>query len=202
MPPRRWVLATVAAAVALGGAGWLIGQQFTSSTSLVHRRTTKPALSTAAPGLVTFQDPAGGFAGSYPASWQRVPTSDPGVVLVVSAGDGSASLEVRKTPIGAPVNAANLGAAKKITDRVVRGGKDVKYLRQPQQVVLGGLPGYLYLYTFADPTSGQMGAHAHYFLFQGSTMISLVFQALPAQLIYSLAPMFDRLAATFRAVPG
>jgi len=46
------------------------------------------------------------------------------------------------------------------------------------------------------------GAHAHYFVFDGATMITLVFQALPAPRIFSLAPLFDRVAATFRVLPA
>jgi hypothetical protein len=122
-------------------------------------------------------------------------------VLLAIGGNG-ASFLVRKTPIGGPVGVANLAGAKKLADGVVNSGKNVVMLRQPQQVTLGGLPGFLYLYTFDDPSSGERGGHAHYFLFQGATMITLVFQALPATNFVSLAPTFDRIAATFRALAG
>lgn len=104
---------------------------------------------------------------------------------------------VRATPISARVNAQNLSAAKRLADHVVRSGKAVTMLRPPQQVTLGGLPGYLYLYTFQDPSSGERGAHAHYFLFRGDTMITIVFQAMPAARILALGPLFDRIASTF-----
>lgn len=119
--------------------------------------------------------------------------------MLLAVGSDGASFLVRKTAIGAPVSAGNLAAAKKLTDHVVTSGKNVVMLRAPQQVTLGGLPGYLYLYTFEDPSTGQRGGHAHYFLFQGATMLTLVFQALPATKFVPLAPLFDRVASTFRA---
>ncbi|MGI8864547.1 MAG: hypothetical protein ACR2JH_09155 [Solirubrobacteraceae bacterium] len=181
----------------LGIAAWLIGEQLTSSSK---PRSARKLVAAAQPSFTQFRDPGGTFSGGYPSSWQRLQSSDPAVVALAASSDG-ASLLVRKTPIGVPVSAVNLGRARKLTDSVVNSGKHVTWLRQPQQVTLGGLPGYLYLYTFDDPTTGQRGAHAHYFLFQGTTMVTLVFQALPAERISSLAPLFDRIASMFRATP-
>lgn len=179
----------------LGLGAWLIGHQLAGSSHPAKLPASAPS------DLVAFQDPAGAFAGSYPSSWQRLNSTDPQVVVLAAGSDGS-SFQVRKTPLGAPIGAGNLGSAKRITDGVVKSGRNVTLLRPPQQVMLAGLPGYLYLYTFDDMASGQRGAHAHYFLFQGSTMITLVFQALPAASIDSLAPLFDRIAGTFRARPA
>ncbi len=183
-------------ALALGLAAFLVGQQLAPSSASRHapKRAARPS-----PDLTQFQDPAGAFTLSYPSSWRRLPPTEAQVPLLAASGDG-ASLLVRKTPIGPELGA--VGAARKLADRVVRSGKNVTYLRAPQQVRLGGLPGFLYLYTFDDPSTGVRGAHAHYFLFQGTTMITLVFQAVPASRILSLAPLFDRVAGTFRALPG
>lgn len=209
----------------LGGGGWLIGQQLVSSPRTPRaatRRASTPAGVTAfqaipstlfplllgqasAPSsvsLTAYRDPAGGFTGSYPSSWQRLPSTEPGTILLAASSDYSASLLVRKTQISTVINASNLGAAKKLTDRLVSSAMKVSLLQQPQQTVLGGLPGYLYLYTFDDPTTGEQTAHAHYFLFQGKTLITLVFQALPATRITSLAPLFDGIANKFRASPS
>lgn len=201
--PRLLALAAVVA-LALGAGAALIGQQLVSSLHAPHvrkRPASTAATSTAQPGFVAFKDPGGVFQGVYPASWQRLPSSDPSVVLLAQSNDG-ASFQVRETQLAAPVTAANLGAARKLTDSIVKGGPHVALIRQPQQIVLGGLPGYLYLYTFDDRTTGQSGAHAHYFLFRGTTMITLVFQALPAPSIDTLAPLFDRVAGMFRALPA
>jgi hypothetical protein len=184
-------------ALLLGLSGWLIGSQIVSSPATKH--APKPAPSTPS-DLVQFRDPAGAFAGAYPSTWRRLAASDAEVVLLAASNDG-ASFLARKTPIRGPVGLANLATARNLADRVVKSGKNVVMLHQPQQVTLGGLPGFLYLYTFDDPSTGQRGGHAHYFLFQGATMITLVFQALPATTMVSKAPLFDRIAAAFRALP-
>ncbi|MGI8429911.1 MAG: hypothetical protein ACR2OB_11565 [Solirubrobacteraceae bacterium] len=195
--PRRWLALAVLVALALGVGAWVIGQQVGASPKAAH--VSKRPASTPPPGLLAFHDPAGAFQGTYPAGWQRLSSADRAVVLLAASNNG-ASVLVRKTQIGTAVNASNLAAAKSLTDRVVKGGNKVSLLRPVQQITLGGLPGYLYLYTFQDPGTGGPGAHAHYFLFQGTTMITLVFQALPATSISSFAPLFDRVASTFRAL--
>lgn len=151
--------------------------------------------------MVAFTDPSGLIAGAYPAGWRRLPSGDPQIVLLV-AGAGGASLLVRETPLSAAVGPQNLAAGKRLATQIVRSGDDEIPIRPPQEVTLGGLPGYLYLYSFWNQGSGQRGAHAHYFLFDGRVMVTLVFQALPATRIVALAPLFDRIAATFRALPA
>jgi hypothetical protein len=199
----RWI-ATIAVVVVLLAAGAFAITQLASSSATRH---TSKRSSSAGAGRTQFRDPAGAFAGSYPSSWQRLSSSDPQVVLLAS-GPGGASYLVRKTPLAVAVTNANLLAAKQLTERVVRSGKDVKFLRltgnrsQPEVLSLGGLPGFLYLYTFVDPTTGQTGAHAHYFLFDGKTMITLVFQSLPSNNFTALAPLFDRIVNTFHVLPG
>ncbi len=118
--------------------------------------------------------------------------------LLATTRVGDASFLVRVVPLPLEVNRANLGAAKRITDRVVTSGRRVRLLAPPQRSDLGGLPGFFYLYTFEDADSGRRGAHSHYFLFRGDTMITLVFQALPADRLSLFAPLFDRIASTFR----
>lgn len=107
---------------------------------------------------------------------------------------------MRTASLGTPVGAETIGSAKRLTDRLVSTGKKVKQLRPPRRIDdLGGLPGWLYIYSFEDSASGQRGAHAHYFVFRGETMITLVFQTLPSERFATYAPLFDRLASTFRA---
>ena len=110
---------------------------------------------------------------------------------------------MRVTQIGTEVDRKSLDSAQKLTDRLVMKGKDVRELRPPRRIDnLGGLPGWLYIYSFRDSATGQRGAHAHYFLFRGKTMITLVFQTVPSERFATYSPLFDRIAGTFKAGPA
>jgi hypothetical protein len=185
------VTALVAALLAV--AGWVISQQFTSSSASHPRRSATSTLR-----FTSFRDPSGLFHGGYPSTWKTVQSGNSQIVLLAEGPNGASYL-VRKTTLTAPVGLGNLAAAKKLTDRVVHSGTDVKLLRAAEEVSVSGLPGYLYLYTFTDPSTGNMGAHAHYFLFDGKTLITLVFQSLPSDNFTSQAGTFDHIVATFRA---
>jgi len=149
-------------------------------------------------GFVPFVDKEEKLSISIPATWRRIASSDPEVALV--AGTAEASLLMRTTSVGTPVGPESIGSIKKLTDKLVARGKRVKQLRPPRRVDdLGGLPGWLYIYSFQDAATGGRGAHAHYFLFRGETMITLVFQTLPSERFATYAPLFDRLASTFKA---
>ena len=148
--------------------------------------------------LIRFEDREKKLSIAYPATWQRVGSRDPQVSLVVGSLD--ASLLMRTASLGTPVAAEAIGSAKRLTDRLVKSGTKVKQLRPPRRIDdLGGLPGWLYIYSFEDAATGRRGAHAHYFLFRGETMITLVFQTLPSERFTTYAPLFDRLASSFRA---
>lgn len=193
MPRNRWLaLAGVAAVlVAIGAAA--LGRELVNSDS-----SPKPASKSRA--FVKFRDPQAGLSLSYPRRWRKLPSADGQVKLLVAGG--GASLLVRIAELGVRVKPDSLASARKLTNRLVKATKNAKLLRPAQRVELGGLPGYLYLYTFKDLGSGQRGAHAHYFLFRGSNMITLVFQALPSTAFSGLVPLFDRIARTFRGTPS
>jgi len=147
---------------------------------------------------VTFEDKPDNLSISYPATWQRIGSSDPEVALVT--GTAEVSLLMRTTRLGTKVGPKSLDSAKNLTDGLVMKGEHVKQLRPPRRIDnLGGLPGWLYIYSFQNTATGQRGAHAHYFLFRGDTLITLVFQTVPSERFANYAKLFDRLAGTFKA---
>ncbi|HET9769675.1 MAG TPA: hypothetical protein VFS16_02210 [Acidimicrobiia bacterium] len=154
--------------------------------------------------LVEFRDDAAGFALSYPKAWVRATAPNPQIALVAAEQDPAknlgGSILVRVTPLDAPVGKAELGETRKATDALVTSSEGVALRAEPTETELGGLPGLYYLYTFRDPVSGLVGAHSHYFLFKGSTMISIIFQALPDGHFARLAPLFDRVAGSLRVL--
>jgi hypothetical protein len=199
-------------AVVVGAAA--VGLAFKAGSSMVddsakQRAASQPTTTSGAtattqsPDLVEFRDDKAGWAISYPKTWNRLEAKDTDVVLVVSekpaAENRGGSILARVVTLGAPVDDANLAAAKEITDRVVS-GDGIQQITQPAAVHQAGLPGYFYFYSFKDAASGQQGVHSHYFLFKGSTMISFVFQALPQDDFRRLASLYDEVIASFKVL--
>jgi hypothetical protein len=148
---------------------------------------------------VAYQDPQGRFSVSYPQGWSLRTSTDPQVALLASAGPGSGSgdsMLVRVVSLPAPVDPAQLGEVKALTDRLLQGSNVHVVVARPVQ--LAGLAGYYYLYTLGQPGSAGFAVHAHYFLFSGSTMHVLVLQALPDTDFTELAPTFDQVAHSYR----
>jgi hypothetical protein len=202
--------AAVLGGVALVGAAFWAGSSMVDSpkeaASGTATSTAPTSPTTSAPGgLVEFRDDRGGWAISYPKSWNVLQSSDADVALVVAEKapevNQGGSILARNLTLAAPVDESALPAAREITDRIVTSGEGIQLLAQPTVIHQGGLPGYFYFYSFKDPASGQEGAHTHYFLFKGPTMISFVFQALPKEEFQGLAKLFDEVIATFRVIP-
>jgi hypothetical protein len=161
---------------------------------------TTTTASTVPGSLVEFRDEKAGWAISYPKGWNRLPSGDADVVLVVSEkpieANNGGSILARDLTLGAPVTDANLAAAKEVTDKIVTSG--VTPLAKTEVIHQAGLPGYVYFYSFKDPATGQEGVHTHFFLFKGPTMISFVFQALPKDSFQGLAHLYDEVIGSFR----
>jgi hypothetical protein len=169
----------------------VLGRAFVSDDPAPSQTRTKD-------GLVTFKDDRQGLAISYPPTWQRIASPDPRVALVT--GTAEVSLLMRTREIGTAVGVKDLERAKVLTDRLVAKAERVRQLRPPRHIDnLGGLPGWLYIYSFYDPATKLRGAHAHYFLFRGKEMVTLVFQTVPSESFSTYAPLFDRIAGTFMA---
>ena len=149
--------------------------------------------------FAAFRSEQAGFELAYPASWTTRTTKDPQVLLLVSQGTEDSFL-VRSLELQTPVGPPQLAAAKQLTDQIVNSNKTIQMVTEPKQIELGGLPGFFYFYSFKDAATGQDGAHSHYFLFNGKTMISLVFQALPKEHFAASAPIFDKITTTFRVL--
>lgn len=175
---------------ALGFALWL--------DAMAADGNTPTGLSSAAqPAFVPYEDPQGRFSLSYPGGWQLEPSAASQAALLLRTDPSSqSSMLVRIVPLDEPVRPEQLAEAKKLTDSVVQ-ASDVNVV-VVRQITLNDVPGYYYLYTFSEPGSDRFGLHAHYFLFSGSTMHVLVFQALPDTEFVDLAPDFDAIARSYR----
>jgi hypothetical protein len=147
-------------------------------------------------GFTTYTDVAHGFAVSYPTAWRPTPT-DNGVLLAISGGD---AVNIHRTVLAHPVDAANLDDLRAVTDAVLDTPSAHLTILKSAPTRLGGLPGMYYLYAFS--AGEQRGAHTHYFVFAGRDMYTLVCQALPAGDFGRLAPDFDAVVSSFRPLPA
>jgi len=149
--------------------------------------------------LATYTSEKEGFTIKYPKAWPFLAVGDEGG-LALDAGGGDA-VDVRllqRTEI--PTTPENLVNIKTFTDGVVGTNRSAVILKQ-QEISLNEMPGYYYLYTFIEPETGAEGAHAHYFLFRGRNMYTLVFQALPSDGFARLSGVFDQIASSFQTRP-
>ncbi|HEX8770343.1 MAG TPA: hypothetical protein VF711_06210 [Acidimicrobiales bacterium] len=164
--------------------------------------TTRPPAAgpTLPPGaFTTFHDDLTGFTIQYPTVWPRAQAPVSEVRFAVSAPRGAA-VSVRVNTIEQATTPDNLGNLRSVSNGIIGSNPSAKVLKS-DAITLNGLIGYYYLYTFTDSTSGLEGVHAHYFLFQGHKMYSLVFQVLPSDLFASAAGVFDQMAQSFKVDP-
>ncbi len=162
--------------------------------------STRTAPTIPATDLQVYRDTETGFSVKYPKTWPKYvpPVGDIRLVVQGSEHDG---FSVRILPIQTPATEENIGNFKAVTDAIVFGDQRNKLL-QEQLVRLNGHLTYYYLYTFEDDNSRQQGVHAHYFVFEGNRMFSLVFQSVPADDFTRQAGIFDQIAESFLPEPA
>ncbi|MGH3928840.1 MAG: hypothetical protein ACRDTF_02555, partial [Pseudonocardiaceae bacterium] len=192
----------VAALVAVGLAipAAIFGPQLVGLGQPANEAPPNPAPA-AAPDpaeLTEFRNEQVGFALSYPASWVERKASDPQILLSASDATEQNAFLVRAVELPQTVGQQELEAAKELTDRIVGANPTAQLLFEPRALELAGLPGYWYFYSFKDEASGQQGAHSHYFLFKGNTMLSFVFQTIPLGEFKNSAAAFDQITASLR----
>lgn len=198
---RLWlIIATVLVVIALIATVTLfVWPGFLSSNgSQDNAPANSAAASSPSADFTEFRNDQIGIALSYPSSWAQLRSPDPQVLLVASEGP-LGTVQMRALDLPTPVGQAELPAAKQLTDQIVGANTTAKMIVEPKQVQPGGLPGYWYLYTFTDQ-DGQEGAHSHFFIFKDKTMISLVFETLPAENFKDSAPEFDKIIDSFHVI--
>jgi hypothetical protein len=203
---RVLVIIGLLLAVGLGTSAAIFGPKlFThpqpAQTANAANTTNKAdAASKAKPaGFSEFRSDQAGFELAYPSDWTKLSPKDPQILLLVSQGPQDSFL-VRTSQLEEAVGPQQLPALKQVTDKLVTSNKTVQMVAGPNQIELGGMPGFYYFYNFTDPATGEQGAHSHFFLFNGKTMISMVFQSLPKEHFTESAKVFDQIANSLHAV--
>ena len=162
--------------------------------------TARAGPTIAADQMQQVRDPLTNFVIKVPKAWTNFvpPVSD--IRLVMEAGEND-GLRIRVLPIQTPATVDNIGNFKEVTDAIVFGDQTAKLI-QEQLIRVNGLLAYHYIYTFKDKATGLEGVHAHYFVFEGNRMFSIVFQTLPTEDFRRLAPVFDQVAESFTVGPA
>jgi hypothetical protein len=201
---RRVLVIVIGALLVLGGTSAAIFGLglFTRDHSTQATKTANQAdssMKSKPAGFSEFRSEQAGFELAYPSAWTKLSPKDPQVLLLLSQGTQDSFL-VRASELQEPVGVQQLPTARQMTDKIVTSNKSVQLVTDPKQIELGGFPGFFYFYSFKDPTTGLEGAHSHFFLFNGKTMISMVFQTLPKEHFTESAKTFDQIAGSFHAL--
>ncbi|MGQ0844694.1 MAG: hypothetical protein ACT4QF_11210 [Sporichthyaceae bacterium] len=165
-----------------------------ASNAWIVARASEDAPAAATPPLASYRDPVAGFAIDHPVGWRAEPIGG-GVLFRLGGRD---AVSVKRTTLARPVNGTNVADMRAVTDAVLTAPEAGLNVVAAKPTTLGGLPGMHYLYTFS--AKGLRGAHTHWFAFSGTTMYTVVFQALPDTRLAALAPTFDAVAASFRVL--
>jgi hypothetical protein len=200
----RFLVALGVVAVVVGAYA-LWNRDTSSSTDSSSNASKSPGQQEA---FTTFRDEQSGFSVQHPRSWRAVTavSDDPQVKLVVGPLGGRDYLRVRVVPLASEVNIdartpqEELNALQGQLDKFIDEAPGVTEVHERSRVNLNDLPGWFYLYTFKDETTGEEGLHSHFFLFDGAQMNILVFQALPKSDFRELSATFDRILGSFRSL--
>jgi hypothetical protein len=191
-PTRRrrwpWVVIALLCVVGCSATAWVTLRPFAHSRPPTPTRTSS---------LVTYTDTAKHYRISYPRGWQKTVGTDGGLVLHLRGRD---AVSVHEFTLAAPVNTQNVSDMRAVTDAILSAPTAHLTVLESQVVRIGALSGLYYLYYF--PAGAERGVHAHYFLFDGARMFTLVFQTLPATDFERLAKTFDAVAESFTVTSG
>lgn len=163
--------------------------------------TAYPVVPNAA-GTMTLDVPDQGYALDYPTAWimadtgSGAPGSGDGSQPIVLQISGDNAFSISTFPLEKPVAKSELADMRAVTDAILSTPEAKLTILDVRSTEVGGLPAVYYLYYF--PSGKQQGIHAHYFIFDGVRMHSMVFQVVPASQFQKYAAAFDAVVATFR----
>ena len=143
-------------------------------------------------------DGAHGFIIDYPDAWNVYKPTDPAIDFLVGPTETDFAVVRVISDFPTTFDPSDTQTMKQLVD-ISLAGLPINIISL-QQVSVGGLPGWQATYTFQDPKYG-IGAKVHVFLFQGNRIHTIVFQALPRAHFDGLAPTFQKILNSYRALP-
>lgn len=158
---------------------------------LPQARGPQPGRRTPQSGQRTLTDRSSGYELSYPENWTATPTSAGHLLRI----DKHSALSISTFRLEHPVTTSDVDDLRAVTDAILSSPSADITVLAVRNVEVGGLRAVYYLYYFHD--KGQRGIHAHYFVFDGTRMHTLVFQVVPASRFADHAAQFDDVVASF-----
>lgn len=143
-----------------------------------------------------------GYRIDHPSSWTEVAdgTRDAGSLHDhVFRITGRNAFSIGALRLQRPVSVSTLSDMRAVTDAILSSPSARLKVLDVRDVRVAGLPAIYYLYYF--PAGRQHGVHAHYFIFDGTRMYTLVFQVVPAARFARYADQFDHVVASFTPLP-
>ncbi|MEO5679510.1 MAG: hypothetical protein ABIS47_07575 [Acidimicrobiales bacterium] len=197
------LVAVIVVVVALAAGAYVLGQRQGKDIVGGAQKAPGTTVFKVPKDFVPISDPETGVQLSVPNDWVRYSIKDlPDKAIRLSAGiqNSGDSVVVRVNPYSTEITEANLPDQKNVFDQLLTNENIEILVNQPMK--LGGLPALFYVYRFKDQATGKAGVHAHFFVFQGRKMVSMVFQALPEDRYALLASTFDKVANSLKVAPG
>jgi hypothetical protein len=194
----------IAAVLAIGVGAYVLGQKQAQDAAAppTTATSTPPATAFTVPkDFIPFDDKETGIQLAVPKDWVAYSTRDldASYRLLVGVPDAKDNLRVRMNAYSQAVTMDNIKDQQAVVDSIFAQEKIEILAREIPTV--NGMPALYYVYKFADK-DGEPGFHAHFFVFQGRKMVSLVFEAVPEARFTLLAPVFDQIANSLQVAPG
>jgi hypothetical protein len=194
----------IAAVLAIGVGAYVLGQKQAQDAAAppTTATSTPPTTAFTVPkDFIPFDDKETGIQLAVPKDWVAYSTRDldASYRLLVGVPDAKDNLRVRMNAYSQAVTMDNIKDQQAVVDSIFAQEKIEILAREIPTV--NGMPALYYVYKFADK-DGEPGFHAHFFVFQGRKMVSLVFEAVPEARFTLLAPVFDQIANSLQVAPG
>ncbi|MDQ3354578.1 MAG: hypothetical protein M3507_08915 [Actinomycetota bacterium] len=125
-----------------------------------------------------YRDEATGFTLAHPETWVPIARPEKDMRLVLSAGADSSLLVRYNLNDEAVDTSADLEKVRAFTDLVAEGTEGAQVVKR-QAFNLHGINGISYLSRYTNEETGRPLVNAHYFLFQGRKMFTVLFQIVP-----------------------
>ncbi len=194
----------IVAVLALGAGAYTLGQRqakdLTPAANGGGTPTSNPA--PAVPrDFIPFEDEETGIKLSIPKDWPQFSTKDldPSYRLLLGVPNAKDTLRVRMNAYSEEVTQANIGDQRAVIDAIL--ADETVSILATETLTINGMPTLFYVYRFTSET-GEAGIHAHFFVFQGKKMVTMVFEAVPETRYPLLAPVFDAIKDTLVVAPG